>query len=400
MPFSAASLDLPRPAELRDRLIGWCDLNSGSDHRAGLERMRAVLAEALRTLPGRFEEIDLGAGHPKALRVRCRDEAPIQVLLNAHYDTVYDAAHPFQRCELVDADTLRGPGVADDKGGILVLLTALQAFEKLRGEKEIGWEILLGPDEETGSQASEPMYRAAAARHHFALVFEPCRENGDLIRARKGTGIFTATCRGRAAHAGRDPENGRNAILALADFLLSAARIPAELPGVMLNVGNIRGGGAVNIVPDLASAELNARVSSVADAARVVARLHELAAPINAREGFRLEITGQFNRPPMENTPESDALFAAYQDCGHALDLAIGRQDVGGGSDGNLLQAAGLTVLDGLGVLGGALHSEREWVKLSSITERARLTALFLARLNAGEIRLPDSLRRRQIACG
>lgn len=400
MTFSPASLDLPRTTELRDRLMGWCDVNSGSDHRAGLDRMRAILAEALRTFPGRFEEIDLGAGQPKALRVRCREEAPIQVLLNAHYDTVYGATHPFQHCELLDADTLRGPGVVDDKGGILVLLTALQAFEKLRGEKEVGWEILLGPDEEIGSPASEPMYRDAAARHHFALVFEPCRENGDLIRARKGTGVFTATCRGRAAHAGRDPENGRNAILALAEYLLQAAKLPSELPDVMLNIGNIRGGGAVNIVPDLASAELNARVSRISDADKVIARLRELAAPINAREGLQLEITGQFNRPPMENTPETDALFAAYQDCGHALNLSFGRQDVGGGSDGNLLQAAGLPVLDGVGVLGGGMHSEREWIRLSSIAERARLTALFLARLNAGEIRLPDSIRRRQLACG
>lgn len=400
MPISPDALELPRKTELRDRLIGWCDVNSGSDHLAGLDRMRAILRDALRTLPGRLEEIDLGAGKPKALRVRCRDEAPIQVLLNAHYDTVYAAAHPFQKCEITDADTLRGPGVADDKGGILVLLTALQAFEKLRGAKDLGWEILLGPDEEIGSAASEPLYRDAAARHHFALVFEPCRENGDLVRARKGTGIFTLTCHGRAAHAGRDPEKGRNAILALSEYLLAVARLPDELPDVMLNVGNVRGGGAVNIVPDFATAEINVRVSRMADAERVVARLRELAAPLDAREGFRLEIAGRFNRPPMENTPAGDALFAAYQNCGRMLELSFDRQDVGGGSDGNLLQAAGLPVLDGVGVHGGGLHSDREWVRVSSLVERSQLAALFLARLNAGEIVLPDSIRRRQLACG
>jgi len=389
MPVDPSALELPRKTELRDRLIAWCEVNSGSDHPAGLACMLTALRDAFRVLPGRMEEVPLGAGHPQALRVVCRPEAPVQILLNAHFDTVYGAGHPFQHCEIVDADRLRGPGVADCKGGILVLLTALQAFENLPGAKRIGWEVLLGPDEEVGSHGTAPVYAATAPRHHCALVFEPARENGDLVRARKATGTFIATCHGRAAHAARGPAAGRNAILALAEFLLTAARVPDEWPGVMVNVGNIRGGTAANVVPDFATAEIDARISLAADAARVEARLRELAAPINAREGFRLELAGGFTRTPMEATAATEALFAAWQACGRMLELQFDWQSVGGGSDGNLFAAAGLPVLDGLGPIGGELHSDREWIRVSSLVERAHLASLFLARLNAGEIAPP-----------
>ena len=393
MPIDPSALELPRKTELRDRLIAWCEVNSGSDHSAGLGRMLAVLRDAFRALPGRMENVALGAGRPHAFRVVCRPEAPVQVLLNAHFDTVYGAEHPFQHCEIIDADRLRGPGVADCKGGIMVLLTALQAFEALPGEKRIGWEVILGPDEEIGSHGTAPVYAATAPRHAFALVFEPARENGDLVRARKATGTFIATCHGRAAHAARGPGAGRNAILALAEFLLATARLPDELPGVMINVGNIRGGAAANVVPDYATAEIDARISHSADAAKVEARLRELAAPINTREGFRLELAGGFTRTPMEATPATEALFAAWQACGRMLELQFDWQSVGGGSDGNLLAAAGLPVLDGLGPIGGELHSDREWIRLSTLVERAQLAALFLARLNAGEIAPPERRR-------
>jgi glutamate carboxypeptidase len=393
--FDPATLEIPRTAELRDRLVAWCDLNSGSDHRAGLDRMRGQLRAAFAVLPARIEEVNTGPDRAPALRVVCRPEAPVQVLLNSHFDTVYGVDHPFQRCTLVDRDTLRGPGTIDNKGGILVLLTALAAFERTPGRQRVGWEVVLGSDEEVGSEGTEPLYTAAAARHHFGLVFEPCRENGDLVRARKGTGTFTVTCHGRAAHAGRDPAAGRNAVLALAEYLLAVARLPAEMPEVLVNVGSIRGGGAANIVPDRATAEINARISRLEDGEKLLERLRALAAPINAREGYRLEISGQFSRKPMEPGPAAEALFAAYRECGRALGLEFDWQSVGGGSDANLLSAAGLPCLDGLGPRGGEMHSDREWVHLPSLGERARLAALFLARLAAGELDLPASLLAR-----
>jgi acetylornithine deacetylase/succinyl-diaminopimelate desuccinylase-like protein len=210
------------------------------------------------------------------------------------------------------------------KGGLVVLLAALQAFEQTPGASALGWEILLTPDEETGSHGSAPLFVEAAARHTFALVFEPARPSGDIVQSRKGTGSFTATCRGRAAHAAQVPSPGRNAILALAEFLLAAAKIPAELPGVLVNVGNIRGGSAAtNVVPDFAQSELDVRITRVADREPLLARLHALAAVINARDGFRLELTGSFNRPPKECGPAEESAFAAWQQAGvtHAISI-------------------------------------------------------------------------------
>jgi glutamate carboxypeptidase len=165
----------------------------------------------------------------------------------------------------------------------------------------------------------------------------------------------------------------------------------------MENIGAIRGGGALNIVPDYAIAGLNARIAT-AEAGRLFEeRLAELAADVNARDGYRLEIAGQFNRGPLELTPARETLFAAYHETAGALSLDFGWQDVGGGSDGNLLGAAGLPCLDGIGAHGDGMHSDREWVRISSLAERARLAAVFLARLAAGELALPLEIASRAL---
>ena len=379
------------PAELRDLLISWAEINSGSGNLAGLERMRDALAASFGTLPqARVECVPLAGTPLQALRITVRPSAPTQLLMSGHFDTVYDADHAFQRCTLLDEHTLRGPGVADMKGGLVVLLAALHAFERSPHAAKLGYEILLTPDEEPGSAASRPLIEATArsGRFAFGLVFEPARANGDLVKTRKGTGIFTATCHGRAAHAGRDPENGRNAILALAEYLPQVHALNRELPGVMLNVGTIRGGSTVNVVPDRAAAEINIRITRASDEATVLRRLHELAAPINAREGYRLEIGGRFNRPPKEASAYEEQLFAAWQACGRELGQEFGWQDVSGGSDGNLLSAAGLSNLDGLGPVGDRTHSPEEFVRLPTIAERARVAARFLTKFAAGELAL------------
>ncbi|MEO5961315.1 MAG: hydrolase [Opitutaceae bacterium] len=382
----------PDETQLREILIAWADINSGSGNIPGLERMRAALALEFSTLPGAaVEHVSLEETPAKALRVRVRPQAPTQILFSGHYDTVYGPDHLFQRCTLLDDDILRGPGVADMKGGIVVMLTALREFERTTGASRIGYEVFLTPDEETGSVASRSWLAAAGAsrRFAFALVFEPARANGDLVKSRRGTGIFTVTCHGRAAHAGRDPAAGRNAILALAEFLPHADALNRELPGVMLNIGSIRGGGAVNIVPDFAAAELNIRIARISDEALALAHLQKLAAPLNARDGFRLEIVGRFNRPPKETTPAEERLFSAWQECGRELGVHFSWQDVAGGSDGNLLSAAGLANLDGLGPIGDHLHSSDEFVIFSSLVERAHVAARFLTRFAAAEIALP-----------
>ncbi len=378
--------DLP---VLRDRLIRWANQNSGSDNLAGLAAMLDLLEADFAALPGvKTGRVACIGTTAQALRVRFQPQAPLQILLNGHFDTVYGAENPFQRCELVDDRMLRGPGVTDMKGGLVVMHTALSAYLAASPPASLGFEVLLTPDEETGSFGSAALFTEAAKRHQLGLVFEPARPNGNLVQSRKGTGNFVATARGRAGHAGKSPSDARNAIAALAEFLVGAHRIPAEMPGVLLNIGLIRGGSeATNVVPDFAQALLDVRVTRVADRDAVLARLDALAAPINAREGLRLEITGSFNRPPKECGPVEEAAFAAYQECGRELGLApFSWVHAGGGSDGNLLSAAGLPNLDGLGVIGDHLHSDREFCVLTSLGERAQLCALFLRKLAEGKI--------------
>ncbi len=359
---------------------------------AGLETMRAQLAAEFGTLPGAtVEHIALRDTPAKALRIRVRPEAPVRFLCSGHYDTVYGADHPFQTCSQPEPDILRGPGVADMKGGLVVMLAALRALESSPAAKNLGYEVLLTPDEETGSHGSAPVIAESAAGHRFALVFEPARANGDLVRSRMGTGVFTLTVHGRAAHAAQVPNDGRNAILALCELVPAVAALPAKLPGVLVNVGHITGGGAVNIVPDRAGAKLNVRITNRGDDRRVLAALDEIAAPVQAREGFRVDITGGFDRGPKVETPAETALFAAWQTCARAAGVNLDWQHVGGGSDGNLLSAAGLPNLDGLGPVGAHLHSDREQIRLSSLAERARIAASFLTKVAEQLIPLPDA---------
>jgi glutamate carboxypeptidase len=387
-----------RTAELGALLEQWANINSGSGHAAGLARMAEVLRVAFAKAFPSAEFTELAADAPgfnppgaKALRFRQRPSAARQVFLCGHYDTVYAADDAFQSCRWLEDGTLNGPGVTDMKGGLVVMMAALQAFEQTPHAAQLGWEVLLTPDEETGSHGTRAMFEAAAQRNHFGFVFEPARPSGDIIHSRKGTGGITATCRGRAAHAAKIPNDGRNAILGLAAFLLATAKIPAELPGVMVNAGNIKGGtAATNVVPDFAQAEIDLRITRLADREPLFARLDALAREVAAAHDVKIELSGGLNRPPKENHPTEAALFPEFQRAAQDIGLKPFNWVHGGGaSDGNFLGAAGLPCFDGIGPEGDYLHSAREYCRVATIVPRAQNVALFLHRIAAGEIRLP-----------
>lgn len=389
LPASIAALPA-RTDELAALLTQWAEINSGSGHLAGLDRMRAALrAEFSRFAGASVEEIPCN-GTAAALRVRMRPAAPTRFVLCGHFDTVYEATDPFQRCRWLDHERLNGPGVADMKGGIVTMLAALRAFEATPQAANVGWEVLLTPDEETGSKGSAPLFVEAARAHQFGLVFEPGRPSGDIVHSRKGTGEIVVTCHGRAAHAGRIPNDGRNAILALAEFLIAASKIPADLPGTMVNIGNIRGGtAATNVVPDLAVSAIDIRITRMADKPLLLDRIAALVDTVNARDGFRMEWKGGFNRPPKECLPAEEKLFPEWRRAAADVGLpAFSWVHTAGGSDGNLLTAAGLPNLDGLGPIGEHLHSDREFVRVPTIAKRAQVVALVLHRIACGEITL------------
>ena len=386
-------------ARMVNLVTTWSGINTGSHHLQGLERFATALAAEFGPLGGTMEMIDLpeheivdGNGRiaykklGRAIRITKRPSAPRQVLLAIHYDTVFAADHPFQNPTRLDSNTLRGPGVADAKGGLAVLLTALEAFERSDLASKLGWEILLTPDEELGSPGSSELFTQAAMRNDIGLVFEPALPDGSLVSSRKGSGNFTAIVTGRAAHAGRNPELGRNAILALADFIVGVHAIPALFPGVTVNVGHIEGGGPVNIVPDLAIARFNIRVDSLDQQHLAETRLQHIITEINSQEGITLKRHGCFTAPPKLLDLATLQLFEQFRQCGRELNLALDWRPAGGVCDGNRLAAAGLPTIDTLGPRGGNLHSDTEYLLLDSLTERAKLTALFLFTYAAGEM--------------
>lgn len=389
-----------RQAQMRERTIALAQINSGSFNAEGVNRVREALAEMFAELGAQAEVLsvepwqalgDDGQMQTRplgdALRLRKRPEAPFQVFLCGHMDTVFAADHPFQQVRELDADTLNGPGVADLKGGLVLMQTALAALEASPLAEHIGWEVLLNPDEEIGSQSSAPLIAEAARRCHVGLIYEPSFPDGHLAGARKGSGNFALLARGRAAHAGREHHLGRNAIRLLAEATAAIDDLNGQREGVTFNPGFVHGGGATNIVPDTAMMRFNVRLPRPEDADWVQRELERIVAGFDAREGYALELHGGFTRMPKILSPANERLFALAQDCGRELGLALEHLPTGGCCDGNNLAAAGVPNIDTLGVHGGAIHSAKEWMRVSSLTERGQLSALLLLRLAAGEWR-------------
>lgn len=380
----------------------WANINSGSYNIAGLRHMREVLTSAFSALGGEKEVIPLKPitqinaqgekveiAMAEALSFRKRPEAAIQVLLVGHMDTVYGTDHAFQRCTMLDGNILNGPGVADLKGGLVVMLHALMALERSDVAQQIGWQVLFNPDEEIGSIASDIELKRAAEGKHVGLIYEPALADGTLAGARKGSGNFSIVVRGRAAHAGRNPEDGRNAIVAMAELTQGIFALNGQREGVTLNPGKVEGGGPLNVVPDLAILRFNIRTKETADEAWVKGEIEKLLQQIRAQEGFAAELHGHFTRQPKPMAPPIQALFDLVQQCGKDLGLTIGVKPSGGCCDGNNLWRYGLPNVDTLGVRGANIHSDKEIAYLDSLTERAQLSALVLMRLATGALRFP-----------
>jgi glutamate carboxypeptidase len=379
-------------AAMLAQVEAWAAINSGSRNLAGLEAMATVLAAAFASLGGvvtrvpaaAVDSVDGGGrvvalAHGDNLHIVKRPDAPVRVLLTGHMDTVFAIDHPFQSLRWIDAETLNGPGVADMKGGIAVMLAALGALEASDFAGNIGWEVVLNSDEEVSSPGSAPLLAAAAHRCHLGLTFEPALSDGTLAGARKGSGNFSAVVSGRAAHAGREPENGRNALLAAADLALRLKALTAV--DLTVNPAKIDGGGPNNIVPDNAVLRWNMRPSTPDAEARALAAIDALATEVAMAHEVIITVHGNFARPPKPLDANQARLFELVRDCGAALGLAIGWRDTGGVCDGNNLAATGLAVVDTLGPRGGAIHSADEFLCVDSLVERAQLAALVLMRV-------------------
>ena len=399
-PAERAVLDAiaAREGDIIGRAVAWCELASGSRNLDGLAAQRDALAHVLADRPGLLERVALvptveidGQGreieilHPEALRLTVRPEAPVQVVLTGHYDTVYPAESPFRAVTTRPDGALNGPGIADMKGGISVMLAALEAFEAFEGKDRVGYRVLLSPDEEVGSPASAPLLAEIGALGHVGLTYEPALGDGALAAARKGSGNFHVLLKGKAAHAGRDFASGRNAIAAAARLAAALDALNGRKDGVTLNVAKIEGGAPLNVVPDTAVVRFNVRAPHAGEIAWARLEIERAVAHAGA-DGITAALYGGMTRPPKPFGKAQQALFEAIGSAGAALGRSVTWKASGGVCEGNNLFAAGLPNADSLGVRGGDIHSEAEHAWPDSFVERAQLSALILMRLSTGEI--------------
>ena len=299
-----------------------------------------------------------------------------QLLVLGHYDTVYSSGTLRKMPFRVSAGKAFGPGIFDMKAGIVQALFALQALREANASLRKRLVFLWTSDEEIGSESSRKLLETEARHSDAVFVLEPSfGPRGLLKTARKGVGQAEMIVHGRASHAGLAPQEGINAVHELAHQLTRIEKWNDLRRGLTINAGIIEGGTRANVIPERARAVLDLRALRVSDMRSLERRLHALR-PV--QKGAQLEISGGFDRPPLERKM-SAALFARAKPLAAQMNLTLGECTVGGGSDGNFTAALGIPTLDGLGAVGDGAHSSHEHILINPMPARAALLASLLA---------------------
>lgn len=396
-PAEARLIDTIDQQRMLTRTQDWAAINSGTSNLAGLASVSHELADAFSTLPGDValrepapvtvmdeEGREVEKPHGRHLVLSVRPEAERRLLLTGHMDTVFPADHPFQQQQWLDDETLNGPGTADMKAGLAIILEALTTFETGPEAARVGYDVMINSDEETGSLSSAALIDELARGKFAALTYEPSAlPDGTLAHARGGSGNYSVCFSGRSAHAGRNPQDGRNAIVAAADCALQLKAMQhADLP---INPAKIDGGAANNVVPDHAVLRFNIRPKSTEAADRFAHDLKAVLAELERMHEVSIHLHGGISRPPKPVDGRAQKLFDLVQESGAALGQTIGWQSTGGVCDGNNIAANHVPVVDTMGVRGGKIHSPDEFMIAPSLTERAQLSAIVLHRLATGD---------------
>jgi glutamate carboxypeptidase len=316
-----------------------------------------------------------GVGEHVIIRAFAGDEKANLIL--GHTDTVHAIGTHEKNPTHIEDDKFYGCGIFDMKANIVLMFEALRYFVE-SGERPLRpVNILLTADEEVGSKTGRPLVESEAAKAENCFVFEPSAA-GKVKTGRKGTGTFTVSAHGSPSHAGLDPEKGANAVTELARQVEMIHAIARKDSGTTVNVTTFHGGAVTNVIPDLATCEIDVRFSSIAEGERVMDELKRLS-PFDER--VRLEFTGDINRPPLERTDAVAALFEKARGIAAEFDYALEETQVGGASDGNFVAALGVPVLDGLGIAGDGAHTLHEHILVNDIAHRAMLVTMLLSRI-------------------
>jgi len=361
-----------RLGEITATVTELVEIESPSDNKPAADRMSEIVAGKFAELGGtaRFHHASDFGNH---LQVDFPGKAGRPVLLLGHYDTVYPlgtlASMP---CQIANG-RLTGPGVLDMKSGIGLMLHSIAALQEWHGALPRPVTVLLVSDEEVGSDSSRATTEALAKKSAAVLVLEPSYGPlGAVKTARKGVAEYRVRVTGKAAHAGLDFQKGVNAIVELACQIEKISGFTDLKRGLTVNVGIVDGGSRVNVVPAEASADVDARISRMKDAATIEKKMRGLR-PFNRK--CRVEVTGGLNRPPMERTAGVASLYARAVEIARGLKWKLPEAAVGGGSDGNFTAGLGIPTLDGLGAVGDGAHAVHEHIVISELPRRAVLIA-------------------------
>jgi len=368
----------PRLPEMLDLLREITLLESPSTEKAPADRCCGFLADQW-MLRGGIIHILKQARRGNHLRVvwpPTANRPKGQLLVLGHYDTVYPTGSLGKMPFRIAGGRVFGPGTFDMKAGIVQAMFAFEALQALKIPVTKNVIFLWTSDEEIGSESSRSIIEAEAKRSDAVFVLEPSLGPRGLLKtSRKGVGQAEIVVRGRASHAGLNPEKGVNAIHELAAQIARIERWNNPRRGVTINADIVEGGSRTNVIADHAKATLDLRAWRVSDMHALESRLHSLK-PVH--RGAKLEITGGLDRPPLERK-HSAGLFTRAKSLAKQLGLTVGEAAAGGGSDGNFTGALGVPTLDGLGAVGDGAHSPHEHVMVKTMPQRAALLAALLA---------------------
>jgi glutamate carboxypeptidase len=368
----------PRLPEMLELLRELVLLESPSTEKAAADRCCGFLADQWLLRGGIVHVLKHGrrGNHLRVVWPPTATRPKEQLLVLGHYDTVYPTGSLPKMPFRVSGGKAFGPGTFDMKAGIVQALFAFEALQALKIPVTKNIIFLWTSDEEIGSESSRSVIEAEAKRSDAVFVLEPSLGPRGLLKtSRKGVGEAEIVVRGRASHAGLNPDKGVNAIHELAAQIARIERWNNVRRGVIINADIVEGGSRTNVIADYAKATLDLRAWRASDMRGLESRLHSLK-PVH-REA-KLEITGGFNRPPLERK-QSVALFTRAQALAKQLGISLGEAAAGGGSDGNFTGALGIPTLDGLGAVGDGAHSIQEHILVKTMPQRAALLAVLLA---------------------
>ncbi|CAI9007733.1 M20/M25/M40 family metallo-hydrolase [Pseudomonas chlororaphis] len=365
--------------KLLERLV---NIDSGSGYEAGLNQVSDIAIAELKKLGASIEKVPNGAAGGNHVLATLKGTGKARILLMAHMDTVFKEGTAAERPFRIQDGRAYGPGVMDDKGGIVAGIYALKVLDNLKFKDYAQITFLLDASEETGSEIATDLIKKTAKAHDVTLNLEPGRPADGLVVWRKGSATALVEVKGKAAHAGVAPELGHNAAMEAAHQILQLGKLGDEAKKTTINFTVLKAGDRTNVIPDQATAKADVRAAVPEEFDRIEKDLARVSANKLIAD-TEVRTTLQRGLPPMPQTEQSDALVAMAQGIYGELGRKLTIEGSGGAADSSLSAGVGTPTLDGFGIVGGNIHTPEEYAEVESVAPRIYLLARMIMELSA-----------------